>query len=494
MLKNIYIESLLFLLFLLGSCQKELLHPIPESILTTSNAYNTSKDINLAVLGIYDDLQSRVPTDFVLMEAPSDNAWATSYATAPGIGQINNLTVSVDNPGLNDFWKNTYNGIFRANTVLANINNPTDYTGTQKDQYTGEAKFMRALFYFDLVRIFGGVPAITSVITANEAKKIPRATEQDIYDAIVNDLEDAVTKLPKPSGIEYGRASKGAAVALLAKVYVYLKDWNNAKKYLDELFSSEFSYSLVTNYASLFLIATEKNSESIFSLPYVEGTDGQTLTSSMAPAGGVYQTIAGGNTNIRPTWSLRTSFEEGDSRFPVTINEEHFPYVYKQGDPAIWYPFFKKWVVPTANQTSSGLDIPLLRLADMVLLNAEVLYNLNQQQQALDQINLIRERAFGNPSHDYLIADISSPELFMDKLLLERRLELANENNRWFDLVRTGRFTTVLQNIKADYNSPTGDGIIIKAVHAEPYMKYFPIPNEQIQLANPGVLIQNEKY
>lgn len=491
-----YVTALFCMIFMIfiESCQKDLLYPNPESLLTSSNAFSSSKDIDLSVLGIYNSLQSRVPTDYQIMEAPTDNLWIQTDVGSEGTVSISTLDDNPDNLKLNTFWKSTYSGIFRCNTVLANIDIPTDYSNTQKAQFTGEAKFMRAMFYFDLVRIFGGVPAITNILSPNESRKIPMSTETEIYSLIVKDLLDAVNMLPPPSSMAWGRASKGAAVALLAKVYVYLKDWDNAKKYLDELFSSEFNYSLVPDYANLFKIETEVNSEAIFSVAYVEGTNGQGLAWLLAPNGGVYKKFPFGNFAGMPTWDLRKSYKTGDSRFSTTITEDWYPFTYKPGDPAIWYPYFSKWTVPASVSTSSGLDIVVLRLADMILLNSEVLYNLGHPDEALTQINRIRERAFGNSSHNYAIVDIATPDEFMDKLLLERRLELAVENNRWFDLVRTGRFTSVLQNIEGEYSSTTGTGIVIKQIHAKPYMKYFPIPNEQIQVAAPGVLKQNEGY
>jgi hypothetical protein len=492
MYKNGFYLASLFIVLLSVSCEKRLLYPVPESILTTTNAFNSSKQINLAVLGIYNNLQSRVQTDYQLMEIPSGNMWNAYSATAPGMDEISTLSVSSVNEKLNSFWKATYNGIFLANTVLANIDVPTNYSGSLKDQFTGEAKFMRALFYFDLVRIFGGVPQVTSVVHASDARNIAKSTEQQIYTLIVQDLQDAVSKLPQPSAVPQGRASKGAAVALLAKVYIYLKDWNNAKTYLDQLFST-FSYSLVPRYGDLFKIETENNSEAIYSVPYVAGTNGQNLTYDLAPLGGIYQTIINGNRVGRPTWDLRKAYENGDTRFTTTITELWLPFAHKAGEAAIWFPYFSKWIVPS-DPGNSGLDIPLLRLGDMVLLYAEALYNLNQPQQALDQINKIRVRAFQNASHNYTLADIPTKNDFYDKLLLERRLELAVENNRWFDLVRTERFTTVLQNIAGDYSTATGTGAVIIPIHAKLYMKYFPIPYEQIQLASPGVLVQNDGY
>lgn len=493
MYKNkFYITSLLFMALSLGSCHDDLLNPVPESILTTANAFHSAKDIDLAVLGIYNRLQSRIPSDFQLMEIPSDNMYGFYYATAPGMAEIDALEVSAENPKLDSFWKDTYNGIFRANTVLANIDIPTNYTASQKEQFIGEAKFMRALFYFDLVRIFGGVPAITQIVTVDESREIPRATEQEIYSLIVEDLQYAIGTLPQPADIDRGRASQAAAVALLAKVYVYREDWNAAKTYLEQLFM-DFDYSLVPNYADLFRIETEDNSETIYAVTYVGGTNGHNLTYALAPHGGIYGTINDGSRVARPTWDLHKVYEEGDTRFEVTITEEQLTFASNPGDPTIWFPYFSKWIIPVEIRNSSGLDIPLLRLADMILLYAEVLYNLDQPDQALEQINRIRERAFGDAANNYTLADIPDQEAFLDKLLLERRLELAVENNRWFDLVRTGRFTTVLTEIEGEYNPSTGKAVIAP-VNAQPFMKYFPIPYEQIQLSSPGVLTQNEGY
>ena len=128
----------------LGACHDELLNPVPESVLTTVNAFNTAKDMDLAVLGVYNAYKQRTQTDYELMEMPSDNMYAFYFATAPGIEEITLLQVNPENAKLNSFWKNTYNGIFRANSVLANIEKPTDYAAGKKEQYIGEAKFMRA--------------------------------------------------------------------------------------------------------------------------------------------------------------------------------------------------------------------------------------------------------------------------------------------------------------------------------------------------------------
>lgn len=488
---KLYKISVVAALLSLGACHDELLNPVPESVLTTVNAFNTANDLDLAVLGVYSNYHSRVQTDYELMEMPSDNMYAFYFATAPGIEEITVLEVNPENAKINSFWKTTYNGIFRANSVLANVERPTDYTAGKKEQHIGEAKFMRALMYFDLVRIFGGVPKITTVVTNEEARTISRASEDEIYQLIIDDLKDAVEKLPAPSAIAYGRASKAAASALLGKVYVYRENWSEAKTQLESVLN-DYSYSLVSNYGDLFEVATENNSEVIFSMPYVAGTDGQNLTYALAPIYGIKDVINNGSRVARPTWDLHTSYEAGDERFAVTISEEQLPFNAKTPDEAYWYPYFNKWIVPSEPNTS-GLDIPILRLGDIILLYAEVLYHLNDTQGALDQINKVRERAFGDNTHNYDLSDVPDANAFMDILLLERRLELAVENNRWFDLVRTGRFITELAQYAGEYNPGNGQAATIN-VDVQPYMKYFPIPWEQIQLSAEGVLTQNDGY
>jgi tetratricopeptide (TPR) repeat protein len=491
MYKNKFlITSLTVMALSLGSCHDELLNPVPESITTTANAFNLAKDVDLAVLGIYNRLQSRIPTDYELMEIPSDNMFGEYFATAPGMSEINTLDVSPENDKLNSFWKITYNGIFRANTVLANIDKPAEYAAGQKEQYIGEAKFLRALFYFDLVRVFGGVPRVTSIVSIDESREIPRATETEIYNLIEEDLKDAIAKLPPE--MDRGRASKAAAIALLGKVYIYLEEYNKARTHLEQLFS-EFNYSLVANYEDLFEEATEDNSEAIFSVTYVGGTNGHGLTYSLAPHGGIYQVINNGSRVGRPTWDLQKAFDRDDSRFYTTITEEQLSWASEADDDPIWYPYFSKWIIAAEISNSSGLDIPLLRLGDMILLYAEALYFTNEPELALEQINLIRERAFGDDTHNYTMADIPTEQDFMDKLLLERRLELAVENNRWFDLVRTGRFISKLTVLEGEYNPSTGNAVMID-LNAQPFMKHFPIPYEQIQLAAPGIVKQNEGY
>lgn len=487
-----------FLLVLIGSlaavsCHDELLHSEPESDLTTQGFYNNASDIDAAVLGIYSSLQSRWPRDFVLKEVPSDNAYGYYYANTDGLEQIELLDIAADNDEVNKFWKNTYQGIYRANIALDNIDNPDNYSGNLKEQYEGEARFLRAFLYFDLVRMFGGVPLLTdSQLNMEDAREVPRSSEQEIYNAVISDLTEALALLPGPSEMIHGRVSRAAAAALLGKVYVYLENYAEARPHLESVLN-DYNFDLVDNYGDLFNIETEQNSETIFSLAYTRNNS-HNLNYNFNPHGGVlgYSTL--GIREVRPTWDLHQQFDEEDSRYGESIREEFIPAAGSPDDNPEWYPFFSKYMAPDLGSQTSPMDIPVLRLADVVLLYSEVLFEVEGPAEALVPLNRVRERAFGDASHNYTVSEIGTRENFRDILLHERRLEFVLENERWFDIVRMGKLEEILGGeLESEYNPSTGRSEI-QQINAEGYMKYFPIPNEQINLSSSGVLEQNPGY
>lgn len=473
----------------LASCNDLILDLTPQSELTEANFYKKAKDMEGAVIGIYSSYQSRKPRDWSLLEMPTDNIHRTGYFNIGGLDELNNLAFSSENPLFASFWQTTYNGIFRSNAVLSNLDAPTDYVAGQREQLEGEAKFMRALFYFDLVRMFGGVPKVTTVLSVEQSRTTPRSSREEIYDLIISDLNQAISQLPDPGRIATGRANKAAATALLGKVYVYLEDWENAKINLNK--TDAFNFKLQDDFASLWTLENEDNSEVIFAMKYTESTNGHPLSTDFLPYFGVSGIAPRGNENVFPSWSLHKRYEAEDSRKEATITEYWKSPVSPPGESAIWYPYVSKFAVPhPAN--SSGLDIPVLRYADVILLKAEALYHLGQPDQALAELNKVRARAFGNSSHNYALSDISDQESFIDKLLLERQLEFALENERWFDLVRTSRFMTTLKQVERYYNITDKVAQVVN-LEPQPYHKLFPIPNNQIELA-PGILTQNEGY
>ncbi len=486
-IKN-YIKTGTLGILMLGAVSCDVVNLDPISTLTEANFYKTADDMNRAVIGIYSRYQARLPRDWAMFEMPTESLYMSAYRFIGGLEAVNTLNFEPQNDIFKGFWQNTYNIIFRANAVLDKIDTPTNYTGTQKNQYEGEARFMRALSYFELVRSFGGVPKIDRVISVQESRATGRATEQEIYDFIIADLKTAIEKLPVQSGTVYGRASKGAAVALLGKVYIYRKEWANAYNYLNQV--DQYGYGLVDDYKTLWQIQFEDNKEAIFAIKYLEATNGQRLSVDFLPYFGVegVSNSAGGEVAL-PGWSLHKKFLTTDSRKSATITE----YWRNPGSTTAleWRPFISKFMAPNANV--AGLDIPVIRYADVVLLKSEALYNLDRKDEALVELNKVRARAFKGTSQNYTMADISTPEKYLDVLLLERQLEFALENQRWFDLVRTDRFMTALAQVEWGYNPVTGTAQVVPQT-PKPFFKLFPIPQHEIDQANPGVLKQNEGY
>ena len=488
-MKKYFVIAFVILALATAGCQDAVTELKPLSTLTEANFYRTADDMDRAVIGIYSSYQSRMPRDWALLEMPADNLHMSSYRHIGGLEAMNNLDFQPQNDIIRNFWQATYNGIFRTNAVLTHLDAPTDYPAGEKETLEGEAKFMRALFYFDLVRSFGSVPLVTRLLSVEEAKSTPRTPEADVYAQIVSDLEGAIGSLPAPGATAKGRASQGAAVALLGKVYVYLEDWQNALDYLNRV--DDYSYALETDFASLWTLENEDNAEVIFAMKYLQDTNGHLLSSDFIPYFGVEGVSSAGLETADLSWSLHKRYDDADTRKAATIAE----YWRAPGstDAPEWRPYIRKYAVPHAGRTSSGLDLPVLRYADIVLLRAEALYHLNQPDAALAELNRIRERAFGDTAHHYTLADISTPDLFLDKLLLERQLELALENQRWFDLVRTGRFIQDLTEVEWGYNAVTQTAQVV-TMNPQAHHRYFPIPQHEIDQANPGVVTQNEGY
>lgn len=482
---KLYIVSLI-LIAPFYSCDVVDLDPI--STLTEANFFKTSEDMDRAVLGVYSRYQSRKPRDWSLFEMPTDHLYMSSYRFIGGLEALNNLDFQPQNDILRNFWQATYNGIFRANSILINLDVPEDYTGNEKNQYEGEARFMRALFYFDLVRVFGGVPLVTTVLTVEETKNVGRASAEEIYNLIQEDLQAAVDLLPDRGSIASGRASKEAAMALLGKVFVYTEDWEQANSMLDGVINAGFE--LMSNYGDLWKEEFEDNNEVIFAMKYIANDNGHILSRDFLPYFGVegYSSSAGGEVAL-PAWSAIKVFLDEDSRKDATFTLYwHSP---GSNEEDAWRPYVSKFIAQSAS--SSGLDLPVIRYADVLLLKAEASYRLGDMDATLNALNQVRSRAFGGESHNYTAADIADPEDFLDKLLLERQLEFAYENERWMDLVRTGRMQSVMSQVEWSYNPTTGQAQEV-SLNPQPHHRLFPIPQHEIDQSEPGVIEQNPGY
>jgi starch-binding outer membrane protein, SusD/RagB family len=480
--KNYFIA--LVLVWSIIGCHDSVTNLTPESTLTEANFFQSGSDLERAVLGVYNSYQQIYPRNWVVFEAPTDHIHKSEYDFIGGLQQVDQLAFHPDNTIFRNFWQNNYNGIFRANSVLQNLDNPDDLPQADRQRLEGETRFLRALFYFDMVRAFGGVPAVTSRLTIEEARSTPRASANEIYELIISDLEFALANLPGKGGIASGRATTGAAAALLGKVYVYLENYATALTYLNQV--EGMNYMLLENFDDIYSLENEDHDEGIFTLKYIINENGNVLPSDFIPYFGVegYASLGGQIADL--SWDLHRKFQDEDSRKEATITE-YWRNPDSRESELVYRPFPSKFLVVHNGRTSSGLDLHVIRLAEVFLLKAEALYYTGDQNGAVEYINRIRERAFGNSDHNYTSADIASESDFIDILLLERQLELALENERWPDLVRTGRFIDELSVINRTQN-------LTVELNLSPHHALFPIPQHEINESEPGVLVQNEGY
>jgi len=430
----------------LPSCKKSFLDKSPISSLTNSNFFKTAKDAESALIGAYDALQQEYYIwDY---QTNSDTRGDNSYAGGdnPTNFQIDRFQVTAVNGNVERDWGQLYNGIMRANAVIDNVPNikdPTAWpTDERRNQILGEAKFLRALHYFHLVRSWGGLPLQLSMKDADIYKK--RSSAAEVYAQIEKDLKEAETVLPtsySSNGETRGRATKGATQALLAKVYAQQKKYTDCLEYCNKVLSNS-NYALLTNYDNLFDGNHENNSESIFEIQYDPSGEGDWGIQLLTPYSLTGDEWIKFNT---PTHDLVKSFRaEGDSvRLHASIIFEwtnNIPSPYTAAEPVA---YIYKWRHP--NGWNSPDNVMLIRLADIILLKAEALNETGQTSQALPLINQIRFRVqLGN-------TPASTQTQVRDAILKERRLELAFEGERWYDLLRAGGpYTINLMNSQVD--------------------------------------------
>lgn len=379
----------------------------------------------------------------------------------------------------NDVWKARFQGIGRANKALFYLEKFT-IDQTLKDRLIGEVKFLRALWYFDLVRCFGGVPIVTTEIDINDVETINnvvynRKSKAETYAQIEADLLDAIQRLPlksQYSAADLGRASKGAAQALLAKAYLYEEKWQQAFDMSGEVIASG-QYSLLADYAQVWRQTGENGTESIFEVQATLTNGVQDYTNVQGPRG-TPDLGWGFNT---PSESLVNAYEAGDVRKAATVM--FVPSVLWDGfiAPTTWsnprynYKAYQSSLMEDwdDNKGVTAKNIRVLKYSDLLLIRAEAAFRIGNTGEALDQVNTIRDRAG--------LDDLGA--VTIDAIWKERRLEMAMEHDRWFDLVRTGQAAAAM----------TANGkTFIVGVH-----EVFPIPQDQIT-ASGGRLAQNNGY
>ncbi len=494
-----YVIAVIAIMLIGVSCKKDYLELKPRGTALEDNFYKNETEVMQGVIATYDVLQWGTSGGYTmkmpLLTAASDDSWAggSSASDQPNWVAYDNFNMDSRIGPQVGLWSKNYSGINRANLILSKIEKSTTLGASFKTRVVAEAKFLRAYFYFDLVRFFGNVPLITGILETSELYSQKQSTPAQIYAQIEKDLRDAFPGLPTTvSAGEKGRVSMGAAKAQLAKVLLYQND-NTKLTEAATLFEdinragNPYGYSLVTNYAEIFNPANKFNTESILEIPHssnaawsdwgwINGGEGNVGTQFIGMDGYNGDTYSAGWGFCPVTLDL-VNVMKNDPRFAATIIDgtalkatgATYNARYQNTDY-----FIKKYAPLKTFRSASGVaeqNWPIneieIRLADTYLMQAEALVRGGgSATRAKELLDAVRARV-----------GLASIPATLDNIYAERRLELATEGHRFFDLVRTGKAVTVL--------GPLG----FKAGKSE----YLPIPVGEIELTK-GIIKQNPGY
>lgn len=469
MKKNIVL--ILALGMLIMSCE-DFLTQEPIDQLGESSFYTNDNEIDMAMIAAYNGLQSTMQYEWMLTETRSDNSRIytpnTTSNTSKEIISMDALVVETTHSINETYWEASYHNIANCNTVLDNIDVVQD--SALHAQLEGEAKFVRAYHYFNLVRLYGPQFLITKRIGVDEANTKERSSVEETYNLIKSDLEDAVAMLPTSySKDELGRATVWAAKTLLAKVYLTLEDYQSAEPLLIDV-ENNSGHSLLASYKNVFSINNELNEEVIFAVTYLKG--GYGLGSPFAnffAAKNIPETYiaySGDGFNC-PTHSLYSAYENGDQRKAATLANSFLNNVGSK----VYRNYVLKYHSSVSTEYDAENDWPVLRFADVFLMLAEVKLKLHGVDAALPYINYTRLRAGLNP---YTAAEISDPLTCQFAIEEERRVEFALENHRFFDLIRTDRFVKVMNQHFENELIYSSGGELVPAYTDDRFAIYMP--------------------
>lgn len=457
---------ILSLPLLLNTACNKVLDQRPESSLDPQVAFSNKEGVQAGLIGIYDAMQSGNYYGlryFAFAELYADNL--THTGTFPSFAQIANKQILADNVEVSNMWNTIYNGINRANGVI-NYANQVNDASFNKNAAIAEARALRGVMYFDLIRYFGGSPNgynksgglgvplyLTPTLTPQDAEPKPRATEAEVYAAILADLDFAIANMPTTN--PNGRLTKNAVTALKARVQLYREQWEDAEALATSVlsqFQSSPNGGLVAgaDYITLYLNKNVKP-ESLWELQFFTD-DANSIAFFYYTAG------TGGRNEITTSTSLANAHEAGDLRRPVNVS------VASAGPPAVPANKTRKY-----SRIAGDDNVILIRLAELYLIRAEARARKATPDIAGAQadINRIRNRA-GLPN----TTAITVQEL-IDAIEQERRIELAHEGHRFFDLRRYNKLATV--------------GI------TQPFRALWPIPQREVQTSG-GIIAQNPNY
>ncbi|MHA7943850.1 RagB/SusD family nutrient uptake outer membrane protein [Formosa sp. 3Alg 14/1] len=472
--------------FAIHSCSDTYLEEVDRYSIDSESYFNSEDDYYNALVGAYDLLQSTY-LNVILGEIASDNTVAGGESATDVVSwqQVDKMIHTPVNSELKNLWDWMYAGVNRANFILE-FQDKTDFDG--KEIILGETRFLRAYYYFELVKWFGPVPLKETRFEFGDETVLPRAPITDVYALIEADLNYAIEHL-NYTAPQTGRATKGSAQALLGKAYLYQEKFSEATTVLDNLIANG-PYQLVSDYDSIFETEGENNSESVFEVQYsdAEGAGFECLVCSEGNVAVGFNGIrnytgpvfdSGFSFNV-PTQEVVDEFEDGDLRKDVAILDivawaAANNATYGEGNEHTGY-YNRKYIARKGdlNTGDQNLTNPnnyrAIRFADVLLMAAEA-YNRGgiSDVKAQEYLNRVRARAFGTAK------DVTATGATLtDAIAHERRVELVGEGHRFFDLVRTGRGSEI-------------DGFTTGK------NEVFPIPIEEIQFSN-GNWEQNANY
>jgi hypothetical protein len=426
-----YLTYILLLITAFTSC--EILEVDPKSQLEAEDAINDKRGLQSAMSGAYDVLQSAAIAQDVLVfgDMLADNL--IHIGTKKEYRQISDNRIVAENVYVEGLWNRSYDGINRVNNILVQIPNVGDISDQDRDRYTGECYFLRAYHYFNLVKFFGGVPLKTEPTTSIAPSELyrERASVDSTYAQIVSDLEKAMNNLEGIS-VENVYGNYYAAKALMARVKLYMGEYEDAAAMAIDVIDNG-GYTLEQDSAGFANIFDEGSSsnEVIWQIDFVKDDDNNALADWFLPAGRFE--VAAWETYDRES-SIADEFEDDDIRKFTTVRSQS-------------YEGREEYYCAKYLNTNTGNDnVIVLRLGEMYLIAAEALnaQGFDPSGDAFDYLNDIRTRANQNT---YTSGELSSQDKFATAIEEERRLELAFEGHRFFDLRRTGRIDDVIPDI-----------------------------------------------
>ncbi len=498
-----------FLLLSLGSCKEDFLNQLDPNAVTVENYFKTENDVQLAVNGIYQALRSGSNLgegSALYSEERSDNSGRDDNQSNAGEPfQFNDFSILPSNSYLKTHWANMYDGIARSNTLLSNIDQVPFANEETKKRYTAEAKFVRALLYFHMVRKFGDLPLSTVEITSKQQASdlAYRQSESVIYAQIVADLTDALDSNLPNTQWEYavGRTSKAAINAILGQVYLTMgatmtenkqANLEKAEQHLTAAYGMRtFGKLTEIPYEQVFDVNQKMTcKELIFQIQYLQGDQiysssiarnnqarGETVNSQFPSTG------LGGNVKM----DLVKDYESADARKGFSIKFATNPQVND------WFiTKYRDNSDAAGSQGWGGNDFILIRYADVMLLLAETKMHLGKDAEAISLLDEVRERA-GLPSYATSRADAnynSKYPTLKDAILHERRVELAFENHRWYDLIRNYNAEELVTYFRSKNQADYGNAQISNISTKD---RYYPIPFDEYQL-DPTRMYQNSGY